>query len=298
MFTLAPIVAAGLQAVAATTTQNPASPDIVVQGQRLPSQAQALRAITDMTVIVESQIARFHGPVCPKTIGVGADDAAVLDARMRSTVQSIGAPLAAEGCEPNLLLVLTPDGAAFMKELQDKRPKLLGGMPAPEMRRLMREAPVRAWSVTGLRTEDGKRLTDRGVVSNGTESYAREGNRRLASMGPQVEVSSGSNMRNMTRYVIEGSVVVIDAAATSQLTRTQLADYAVFRGLAKVRPSAEVGVNSILGIFSQPGKDAARELTLFDRRYLGEMYQNLKGKGFDQAVHERWRLAQAVTEGN
>ena len=275
----------------------PPDEPIIVEGQKLPTIEQALKTVTDITATVESQLARYTGAVCPKVAGVVPEQAAQLEERMRATAKQVGAAVAGANCEPNLLLAVVPDGSKFVSELRTKRPQWFNGVSNSEVDRILGERRVRSWSVTSLRNEDGQMLGDAGSTLQGTSQYERQGNQNLAAMR-QVEVWSPSIFRKMTRYVIEGSVVVIDADATKPLTIRQIADYAVFRGLARIRtPRNAADLDSILSVFDVAEAAAPRELTRFDRAYLGEMYRNIGQKGFEPAVHERYRIAAAVAGG-
>lgn len=271
---------------------------VIVEGQRLPTFEQAIETVTDITGIVESQLARYTGPVCPSVVGVVPEEAAQIEARMRSSAAQVGALVAEAKCEPNLLLAIVPNGADFVIELRSKRRNWFEGVPVSEIQRLLREKSVRAWAVTSLVNEDGQRLHKSGNAMQATSTYERQGNQNLASVR-QVEVWGPSIFRRSSKYTIDGSAVVVDAAATQHLTIRQLADYAVFRGLAKVRmPDNPQRLYSILTIFSAPQTKHPPELTRFDRAYLGEMYRDLDKKGFEDAVHERHRIANAIAGRN
>jgi hypothetical protein len=276
----------------------PGEQPIIVEGQRPPTFEEALSTVTDITGTVESQLARYSGPVCPTVAGVVPEQAAELEARMRLSAAQVGALVAEAGCEPNLLLAVVPNGAEFLAEMKSKRPNWFEGVSVSEFQRLLREPRVRAWSVTSLVNEDGQRLHKSGSSMQATKQYERQGNQNLASIR-QVEVWGPSIFRKSSKYTIDGSAVVIDASATKDLTLRQLADYAVFRGLAKIRmPDDPQRLDSILSIFSGSPANRPRELTRFDRAYLGEMYRNLDGKGFEDAVHERHRIASAIAGRN
>ena len=58
------VVAAALVA-AQTPSQQRADDPIIVEGQRVPTYEQAVELVSDITGTVESQLARYSGPVCP-----------------------------------------------------------------------------------------------------------------------------------------------------------------------------------------------------------------------------------------
>lgn len=290
----AAVAASSVDAVA----QAPEPAPIIVEGQKRPTEKQALRTVTDMTMIVESQIARFHDPVCPLVVGMARSAAIMVENRIRATVEEIGGRTAEPGCEGNLLLFIAGDGAGLFKDIQTKRPQWLAGVSSSDKARLESDGPVRAWSVSSVRSEDGRRATRRAkgaVQTDGNGHWmASEG---LLDKVPQMRVYGSSFIQKQSRYHLDGSVVIIDADAAEGLTLRQLGEYAALRGLVRIREPAGVGqMDSILSIFDRPRESAPRQLTSFDRGYLGSLYGQLRLKGYESSVHERRRLARAIAD--
>lgn len=247
--------------------QPPTQPDeIVVEGRRAPTKKEALRTVTDMTVTTDLQIARYHRPVCPAVVGLEPRAAAIVQKRIRETVESVGAWLDHPKCEANLILFIAGNGQGLFNELRKARPKWFSSISGPERQRLLQQRPVRAWQT-------------------------------VINRAPPGGIWWPSNFVNQTFANIEGSAIIIDANAIEGLTLRQVADYAAMRGLAQIRPPSNRGqLDSILSIFDRPKGAGPRELTKFDKNYLGELYTHLSRKGFDYAVHERQRIAKAIAE--
>lgn len=292
-------------ALASTSTQAvPESDPIIVEGRRL-------NQVTDMTMIVGSQIARFHEPVCPIVAGMARPAAAMVESRIRTTVQEIGGRVAQPVCEGNLLVFISEDGGALFRDIRDKRPLWLSGVSSLDKARLAANGPVRAWSVSSVRNEDGQGASVRGKGDDGQKTSTRTSGLTVQmGMGhmagystldraPLLRVYNSSFVENQSRYHLDGSVVIIDAAAAEGLTLRQLGEYAALRGLVQIREPADVAqLDSILSIFHKPKGDGPRQLTAFDRSYLGGLYANLDRKGFESSVYERQRLARTITKGD
>jgi hypothetical protein len=134
--------------------------------------------------------------------------------------------------------------------------------------------PVRAWSATSVRNEDGWIARD-----TGDEEIA-----------PTMRVMSASFLRLQTRQQIDGSVIVIDLDAANGRTLTELADYAAMRGLSITRPPNQTSADTILHLFSGDAS-SPRQLTSFDVGYLKALYES---DGLDRSVHERGRIVERI----
>ena len=279
--------------------------DIVVEGYR-PSRSQALRAVTDLTVIEESQIARFHDPVCPVVVGLVPEAAALVETRVRTVAAEMGVPTRTRPCEANLMVFISGDGTGLVEDMRLRRPAWFEGLAPSEKQRLMADQPVRAWSTSSLRNDDGMRAAGGAQLKNSTPPRERSTlNRAPLGTGmyeplqkvPSIAVWGGSIIQNVTRYHLDRSLIVMDADAVEGLSLRQLGDYAAMRGLAQLRPKENAGqFDSILSIFDRPKGTGPRELTSFDRRYLGELYRHVATKGFESSVYERQRLARAIAD--
>lgn len=299
---LFPILLATAAQLAPATIVPPPSksePIIIVEGQRPPTEREALHAITRMTKINESQIARFHDPVCPLVVGMARPAAAMVEDRIRATVRMVGGRVQEPLCEGNLLVFIARDGGKFFNEIRRERPMWLDGLSSPEKARLAANGPVRAWSVTSVRNEDGLRASLK--AAGPAAQRIRASTNRVTSTNslldrvPQMRVYANSFLRNQSRYELDGSVVIIDADAAEGLTLRQLGEYAALRGLIQIREPDDVGqMNSILSIFDRPKGTGPRQLTPFDRHYLAGLYDHLRSRGLDSSVHERQRLAEVI----
>ena len=279
-----PWVSAATAALALASVQ-PAPDDdpIIVEGQRRPTHKEALRTVTDITMIVESQIARRHLPVCPLVLGLNREAAATIENRIRKTAAQVGALVAKPKCESDLIVFVSGNGAKLVQDLRKKRPKWFLNVSPTDIDEAVGNGPVRSWGAVSLRNERGQTIHDPTSQSSPDP--------------PWIRVFNASIIQSQTHYNIDGSAVVIDANAVEGLSLGQIADYAAMRGLARIRVPGNAGqLDSILSIFDRPKGTGPRELTAFDRRYLRQLYEHLGKKGYEKSNVERQRLAKAIAE--
>ena len=252
--------------------------EIVVTGQAPLNQEVALRTVTDITVVSNGlQIARYHSPVCPVVGGLPAAAAAAIEDRVRETARKVGAKVAERGCPANLLLFFSDNGGELVRDMRNKRPKWFSGLSKAKVNLIERgEGPVRAWSATSARNDNGQAAEDH--PDQGAPAAMR--------------VNGASFLQRQSRLHIDASIIVLDRAAVDGRPLAEIADYAAMRGLAMTKPPENGGVQTILTMFGSAGHDAPHTLTPFDLGYLTALY---RGSGGESAVEERNRIARALS---
>lgn len=279
------VAALGLAAARAQTVPGP--DDIVVTGSKEGHRKAAEAYVASIAVRSETQLARFHQPVCPLVIGIPRPYSTMVEKRIAEDAAAAGAEVAKKvRCDANLIVVIAEDGAALVKDIRIHYPGWLAGLSPGDIDALSIPSPARSWSVTSLRNEDGQR------VRNSPESA---GSDALAGK-PVLRVMTASILRQPTRQDMEASFVMIDKAPTIGLTLRQLADYAAMRGLARTRPPAGDGaaLSTILTVLDPASTARARELTNADTAYLRALY---RGNGTAAAVIEKNEIARRIAEG-
>jgi hypothetical protein len=250
-------------------------PDVVVEGRGLASPADAREYVTQITDTSHGQVARFQAPVCPVVVGLSDEANARISARIRDTARSLGAEVAPQDCDANLVVLVTDDAGASLAELRRTQSDSFYGLSPSEIDALAADSsPVRSWAVVSVRNEDGDR-----VHENDDKNQAGA-----------MRVKSASILRSATRLDIDGSFILIDRAAVSGKTVTQIADYAAMRGLARIRAPRISSPASILTLFS--GSSAAPGLTWSDKAYLQALY---KFSGRESVAEARSRLSRVLT---
>ncbi|MGB3472409.1 MAG: hypothetical protein WBA51_16465 [Erythrobacter sp.] len=228
------------------TTEN----TIVVTGERLPDKA-VNRFIYDMirpqAIGQDSQYPRLRDDFCPSVIGFPEEAANAITERMRRVARAAGIPVATGDCRANMHLVRVEDGPKAIRYLREKNARASFGIMPLWQRDLIerREGPVYSWQQTYPYGAD----SDAAAVSN------------LVNGGPLGEGALNFNfiyqnprMRTPVTTAFRHSTVMVERAALEDVSPTQLADFAVMRGLVTAREDR----------FREGARTADSILNLFD----------------------------------
>ena len=106
-------------------------------------------------------VARWIAPVCPRTIGVDAKVAGIVDERIRDVAEAAGAPIAPKPCTPNIAVIFTDDGDGLTRAIFDKSPREVAALSPIERERLVHgDGPIRWWYGTREESRDGMPAND------------------------------------------------------------------------------------------------------------------------------------------
>ncbi len=212
----------------------------------------------------DGRMLRFETPVCPMAYGLPDQLNSEITNRMRSVAAAAGAQVLPAGCKANLLLFVPRDRRQLLAKLRQGRPEIFGRMTDLEIAALADSAgPAVAWQVLKQRGADGRELS----------GSWREGQ-------PLIQESvTNSRLIPSAHSVLDTSVIVLDARSAVGLTPTELADYAIMRGLSQTREpqGAGLGAATILTIFrdKERGTPAPLSLTTIDLAYLKSLYRSV-----------------------
>lgn len=206
------------------------------------------------------RLGRWDRKICPGVDGMREDYARVLLDRIAVAAIEVGLEVGEPGCNPNLLIVATPDGPGFTKKMVKDYPDAFAKYDSG-VRRSRRDldrfiaskAPVRWWHVTGRTTADGMRY----------------------QMGDQVRVRDVSRIRSGTRDDFAQVVIIVDVSKVGSVRFATLADYLAMVGLAQIDPQADTGgVRTVLNLFAdrEAGVEPVPGLTDWDKAYLKGLY--------------------------
>jgi len=249
-----------LQAAATPPASDQAQSEIVVQGTRV-GKDQIRDFVNSVTKVpFDGQLARFHSPACPSSIGLTPVQNAAVAERMRQVATAAGIRVAAAPCTPNVFVVVTRDKKAAIDAIARQFPSYFTDMSSKEIGDLASSPePAVAWQVRSLLSADGDRLEK----PAGSSTYRVQG-----TFNP-------SRIKSATKPTFDASLVVVDVNAAAGLTTTELADYAVMRTFAATSPDRVVktGVPTILGVLGQPDdKMLPVTLTYWDLGLLKALY--------------------------
>ncbi|HEX5257625.1 MAG TPA: hypothetical protein VFW35_02455 [Sphingomicrobium sp.] len=238
----------------------PADQAIVVTGQKNMQKAvdDFVRSLTPGDV--HGELSRFEHEVCPAVFGLAEPQAQAVEDRIRLVAKSVGIVVASGRCAPNVLLLVTSDKTAFLRELQRHSADDFGLSDRQFHDLEQQPGPAVAWQVQGPEmTADGVDLTEdttQGVVVNRT-------------------VDPSSRITQPVHPQFKASAVVVERKALVGLTTTQLADYTAIRALTGADP-ARLGNSSaatILHVLEVPiGGEAPVTMTKWDYDFLLGFY--------------------------
>ena len=268
-----------LLSVAAAASLQAAVPEtIVVTGRKPLDGAQAQKAVNAISSSSDLQLDRYHDPVCPLVVGLPNEARDVVESQIRDIARQVGANAAGARCTANLIVLIAGDGQTMFADIRRNRREWLNGLSHNEIETIAgQKGPVRAWSVTSVRNEDGVMVTP-----------SKDG-----SAPASLRVQSASIIKQPTRQQLDGSVIIIDRGALNGRTLGEIADYAAMRGLAMTRAPSGSNVGTVLSTFENAS--APRAMTGFDLGYLKSLYA---GDGRDTGVQERSRMARAIAQPN
>jgi hypothetical protein len=210
------LTAAMLAAPAAAQNDAP----IVVIGQRdIEQQIESfVGALTPASP--RGQIARFEAAVCPGAFGIPDAQRDTVRDRIRAVAKEVGLDVAAPGCKPNLLVVVTADKTSFIKALGKDHSYMFGDRTPTQIRKIIAEpGPSAAWQIQTMVNADGRPISNE------------------ADMPINRSTRTRSRITAAARPAFMAAVVVVENKALDGLTTTQLADYAAMRALARIEPA-------------------------------------------------------------
>src|SRR5688572_7676570 len=114
-------------AVAPPAPAPPAEESIVVTGTPLTREEIRRRAVEFVrgsgVASGNTPAARWSDPVCPRVLGLTADQAYAVEARIRAIADATGIKAARAPCESNIAISFTPDAAAVVREVERRSPR-------------------------------------------------------------------------------------------------------------------------------------------------------------------------------
>lgn len=262
--TLLAAVAAALVLGSASQEQDQAVdlPDIVVNAR--PRSVEVAREFTravTLSPFMAVSIATWQTRLCVHVSNLSPATSAILTSHIEARAQNLGLELGSPGCEPNVIVVATADGARTAADLvRDDGSAFIRSSGPTQLSRdalarfLETDDPVRWWNTSAPFDVRNREVI---VPIDGAQAPFRDlgGDVAFGTSGVQALLSA---------------TVVIDARKTADIPITALADYIAFVVLAEVDATRDFSAYpSILNLFSGTAVDA---MTEWDLRYLNALY--------------------------
>lgn len=206
----------------------------------------------------QESLVRWQLPICPLVAGLPFDEGKFVFQRVSQVASEAGVALGPPDCTPNLLVVMTREPEAVLKNWWGKNPRMFNndrGVAGIE-RMIRTPAPVR-------------------VFYNACSVPAEMANRFAISVighcgKPGIP---DSRLTWSTVRVLYSVIIVVDKRQTEGLELGPLTDYIAMISLAHIRRNTDVGAApTILRLFDEPDASRPRVLSTWDRAFLKSLY--------------------------
>jgi hypothetical protein len=214
----------------------------------------------------DESLATWQIPICPLVAGMPRDMGEFMLRRLSEAARNADAPLAAEKCHPNFLVVITSQADDLVKQWRRRYPRAFNEKRgvAGIKRFLTSPLPVRIW----YNVDDGcpGSLTyDIAVNSSNSKSFPFPSCSHTGRLGSRL-------VQEVVR-VISSVIVVADTDRIKNLNIGQLADYVAMIGMAEIRLDQGLSpAPSILRLFGDADESRPQELTVWDKSFLKGLY--------------------------
>jgi hypothetical protein len=235
------------------------NPSDTIDTVEVTARREALRKaihsfVANVTRFDGEHVARWRFPICPSVTGVAAEHSEFMRARILEIAKAVDAPVSRnlQKCDPNLIVILTPQPDQLWSTWKDRNPKLFTELQPQRVDRALSTQPVQTLQNVVINNADG------------TKPYDRF-NYRLKDSHIETSVTEDFN----------SVVVVVNDSATGGATFGQLADYVGMVSLARIDLSADFSsAPSILRLFTAPESMAPpSRLTDWDKAFLKALYE-------------------------
>lgn len=223
-----------------------------VNQDRLVDFIQAASALSP-----DGQVSRRARALCPFVSGAPTEVNIYVTSRIRQVAAQIGIEFEKKACQPNLLVLFSREPQAMLQKARDRRKIRFEPANPTRIRRFMTSTqPVRWWNSIVVAPSIGAAST----VSD--------------SDGPPEFASAGTRLRQATRSIVQGSLVVVDASQTDGFEIGAIADYVALVSLTDIKPDADLSSHdSILNLFMPTARRGMTGgLTALDIAYLRGVY--------------------------
>jgi hypothetical protein len=297
----APPAPAQSTTVAPLTVQAAPPPKVVEQQSRSFVQSYAAAPNTEV-----NQIGRWREAVCAMAIGLPADQAASVKARIEDVAGAVGLHKASPKCLANVEVVFSDKPQAVMDQVAKRQEYLLGYYHRHEHDRLKTVThPIQAWYVTATQGGGGNLagiMFSYGDPIPGANQVHREVTDDPDNATP---ASCGDNphFTGCLQTAFKNVFVVVDTSALKGKDLGLITDYLVM--LALSQPKSLDGCNglpSVIDLLAKtacPGRDTPDGLTPGDAAYLTALYESdLQARKGSEQGEIAERMAKILTKAS
>lgn len=235
--------------------------DVIVDGRRVNR-----RVASFLDQVVEAPSgrgpARWRDNICIGVANIQREAAQFMVDRISDIAFDLGLSPGEPGCQANVLIIGSSDGADLARSLVTAKPNTFwpGGSGMNLSRAALAafqtgEAPVRWWHVSA-------------PVDANTGQLAT---RLPGEDAPTISRTTSGRLRTQIRNDLNRVIVIVDVPRSEGLNFTQLSDYVAMAAFSQVDPDADASnYDSVLNLFRDPA--GVEGLTAWDRAYLTALY--------------------------
>jgi hypothetical protein len=264
----AAVGASSSSSASASAGRSEALQEVTVRAHRIELEKRVSKFVNQ---IAEQQnldegLARWHRLVCPLVSGLPREDGEFILGRVSEIARDAGVKLGNEQCKPNLYILVTPQPAALLKEMEKRNRDFTFGryaLPDPVDEFIASPRPVRVWQVTDFETSEGLPML-------AVQGRCPTIDGMIPRCNPHAQ---GNPARFDTVWTVLRVFVVVDRSRLRATSRGQLADYVAMVGLADIKPGAHLGdAPTILKLFDGEPQAAPAAMSDWDAAFLKSLY--------------------------
>jgi hypothetical protein len=260
---------------------------VIVQARRDREIKRQITKFVSGGVVTYSNesLERWNQPICPLVWGVPSEQADFIRARVSEVARDSHAPLGAEHCKINLLVMITDDPDPLVENWNKRFRDLFNTCNGlgPVKKFLHSRQPVRVFYNAKFTSAGGPGL---GALFGGGVEFSGGG--CLAS------VPLGTLLHHGAVQELTSVIIVVDGRQTTKISIGQLADYIAMIGLAQIRVQADTGTApSILHLF-QGSDPQPLGLSPWDEAFLHSLYTTEQSSVLEVPIIEDRMFKQIV----
>jgi hypothetical protein len=251
---------------------------VTVEARREQLKRQISTFVSEIALQSRTEsLARWQLPICPLVAGLTFEQGKMMFERISQVATAAGVPLGPPDCNPNLLVVRTPEPEKMLRQWWRNMPKLLNsdrGTAAIE-HTIRTPAPVRVFY---------------NACSVPPALAKTFGRRVLASCNTGMP---GSRLTWDAVRVLYSVIVIVDKQKTEGVNLGALTDYIAMVSLAHLRRNPELGTApTILRLFDDTATARPEQMSAWDQAFLASLYKTDAG-----SVAQLSEIKRQMTQG-